>query len=302
MEREHWSELSEAISAVQASWRESRRFRHPTALIVRVHLWAVLHDRPMLWACCAQNWDGRRRGQSLPDQSTMSRRTRGAQGKGFEAFLNAVAARMNRRTSQQQPMRLLKWMDGKALPVASHSKDPNARWGRGAGQQSNGYKLHVIGSDLPMPERWALTPLDVDERHMARRMIKGLEGTGYLLRDGLYDASDLFDRSAAVNHQMAGPRRMPGTGLGHCYQSPHRIRAIEMMEPPAGVNCFGQQLYRGRLQAERNFGNLVCFGGGLQCLPPWVRRIWRVRNWVYGKLLINAARVRLLRQRQETHA
>ena len=302
MEREHWSELSKAISAVQATWRETRRFKHPTALIVRVHLWAVLHDRPISWACRQENWDGRRRPQSLPDQSTMSRRTRGAHCKGFEAFLDAVAAWMNRQTSQHEPMRLLKWMDGKALPVAAHSKDPDARWGRGAGQQSNGYKLHMIRSGLPMPNQWALTPLDIDERHMARRMIKRLQGTGYLLRDGLYDSSDLFDRSAAVNHQMAGPRKMPGTGLGHCYQSPHRIRAINMMESPAGINPFGRQLYRGRLQAERDFGNLVCFGGGLQCLPPWVRRIWRVRNWVYGKLLINAARVRLLRQRRVIHA
>ena len=42
--------------------------------------------------------------------------------------------------------------------------------------------------------------------------------------------------------------------------------------------------------AERDFGNLVSFGGGLACLPAWVRRFPRVRNWTNAKLLVNAAR------------
>ena len=197
-------------------------------------------------------------------------------------------------------------MDGKALPVAAHSKDRDARWGRGAGQQSNGYKLHAITSGRPMPEQWAVTPLDVDERHVARRMLKRLGGdpaaAGYVLRDGMYDASDLHDRAAAANHRMLGPRRRPGTGLGHRYQSPHRVRGIDVMEPPAGLNRFGPDLYRSRAQAERDFGNLVAFGGGLQCLPPWARRVWRVRLWVYDKLLINAARIRVLRRKKAARA
>ena len=47
----------------------------------------------------------------------------------------------------------------------------------------------------------------------------------------------------------------------------------------------------GRTDIERQFSQLVCFGGGLATLPPWVRRIWRVRNWVMAKLLINAVRI-----------
>lgn len=304
MERERWSELSAAVSDVDAGWEDGKRYAHRTAVIVRVHLWAVSHDRPISWACDPDNWDFRRRPGKLPDQSTMSRRTRGRHGKGFEAFLAAVSARMNRgplagadAPGGPGPMRLVKRMDGKALAVAAHSKDRDARWGRGAGQKSNGYKLHLIRSDRPMPEQWALTPLDVDERVVARRMIKRLEGAGYLLRDGMYDASDLHDRCAAVDHQMVGPRRRPGTGLGHCYQSPHRVRGIEMMEPPANVNRFGRDLYRDRLQIERDLGNMASFGGGMQSPPPWARRIWRVRNWVHAKLLINAARIRCLRRR-----
>ena len=55
-------------------------------------------------------------------------------------------------------------------------------------------------------------------------------------------------------------------------------------------HSFSQSLYRFRRQIERDFGNLVSFGGGLTCLPAWVRRFTRVRNWVQAKLLVNAAR------------
>ena len=47
MERELWSELSAAVAEADASWLEPRRYVHPTAAIVRVHLWAALHDRPL---------------------------------------------------------------------------------------------------------------------------------------------------------------------------------------------------------------------------------------------------------------
>jgi hypothetical protein len=292
MERQWWAELSAAISQVDACWVEPMRVEYRTALIVRVHLWSVLHDRPSCWACCPQNWSRPTRPERLPDQSTMSRRTRDEFGKVFNRFCDAVAGKLGGRDCGA----LLRRMDGKALPVAAHSKDPDARWGRGAGQQSKGYKLHAILSTKPMPDEWAITPLDVDERVMARRLVKRLEGAGYLLCDAMYDASDLHDRTMAVNYQMVCPRRKPNTGLGHRYQSPGRLRSIDMLESPARVNDFGTQLYDQRDQIERDFGNLTSFGGGLCGLPPWVRRIWRVRSWVRGKLLINAARIRCKRK------
>lgn len=291
MERE-WAELSAAIRRVDMRWQDSPRLKHRTALIVRVHLWSVIHDRPTCWACERGNWDWRARPKDLPDQSTLSRRMRGRLGKQFQAFLDTLSAELSGPAGSA--LLSLKRLDGKPLPVAAHSRDPDARWGRGAGQQNNGYKLHAICSQRPMPEQWALTPLNVDERVVARRLIQRLQGSGYLLCDGLYDASDLHERAAAVNHHLLGPRRQPGTGLGHRRHSPHRLRAIQMLESPAQLNDFGRQLYQQRGQIERDFGNLVSFGGGLQGLPAWVRRIWRVRAWVHGKLLINAVRIRRL--------
>lgn len=252
MERECWAELSAAISQVERNWREPIRVDHRTAVIVRVHLWSVLHDRPMCWACDPKNWTPQTRPSRLPDQSTLSRRTRGRFAVGFKAFLDAVAVKLAGGSGGS----LLKRMDGKPLPVAAHSKDPDARWGRGAGQQNKGYKLHAIRSTRAMPEQWAVTPLNVDERHMARRMIKRLSGAGYLMCDGLYDSSDLHERAAAVEHQLVSPRRKPGTGLAHRPHSRHRLRCIDMLEPPGGVNDFGPALYRERGQIERDFGNL----------------------------------------------
>jgi hypothetical protein len=69
-----------------------------------------------------------------------------------------------------------------------------------------------------------------------------------------------------------------------------------MLESPARVNSFGGELYARRTGVERDFSGLACFGGGLTTLPPWVRRIRRVRAWVMAKLLINAARIRLNRK------
>ena len=68
------------------------------------------------------------------------------------------------------------------------------------------------------------------------------------------------------------------------------------------MNPFGPRLYDTRTDAERDFSGMVCFGGGLAALPPWVRRIWRVRNWVMSKLLINAARIRINRRKGLTDA
>lgn len=299
MELERWAELSQAISQVQRQVTPRPRDTHPTALIVRVHLWSALHDRPTDWACAPGNWDARTRPKRpLPDQSTMSRRMRRAD---FEPFL----ARLGQRLQGRPVAALLKIVivDGKPLELPNHSGDPDARWGRGCSRTSVGYKLHVIWSAAqPMPEAFAITPLDACEKRMACRMIRRVGaaagGTGYLLGDAHYDASWLFDVCHHRRHRLLCPRAKPGRGRGHRYQSPHRLRAIDQLEPPGGLNDFGPTLYDRRTDVEREFGQLCSCGGGLAPLPSWVRRIWRVRHWVWAKLLINAARVRVNRKTQ----
>ena len=291
MELERWAELSAAISAVGAVFGRHKGDVHPTALVVRVHTWAALHDRPVSWACVPGNWAAATRPAALPDQSTMSRRTRRAD---FEQFQRRVGRRLNGGAVADADASLVKAVDGRPLELPNHTTDRDATWSRGVGRTSVGYKLHAVFSPgNPMPDAFCVTTLNVCEKRMAARMVRRLPGGGYLLADAHYDASWLFDVCHQHGHRLVCPRAKPGTGLGHCYVSPHRVRAIEMLEPPAGVNGFGPALYAGRTDAERDFSAMACFGGGLAALPPWVRRVWRVRAWVTAKLLINAARIRL---------
>jgi hypothetical protein len=297
MELECWAELSAAIDQVRRRWPTRTRDTHPTALIVRVHLWSVLHDRPTSWACDRRHWNRPAAGAAaaapaaLPGQSTMSRRMRRGD---FDPFLARLARRLNGRPAA----RLLKIVDGKALELPNHCSDPDARWGRGVSRTSLGYKLHLIRSGNPMPDAFVVTSLNVCEKQMAWRMVRRVGGGGYLLGDAHYDASWLFDVCHDHHHKLLCPRAKPDTGLGHRYQSPHRLTAIDQLEPPGGINDFGPSLYRRRADIERGLGNLCSFGGGLGPLPTWVRRIWRVRRWVHGKLLINAARIRSMNKRR----
>ena len=46
--------------------RTDRRQTHTDATIVEVYFWAVLHDRPVSWACRIENWSGTSRRATLP--------------------------------------------------------------------------------------------------------------------------------------------------------------------------------------------------------------------------------------------
>lgn len=291
MEPELWAETSAAISAVAHAWTRHSGDQHSTALIVRVYHWASLHDRPISWACKPRNWTPWARPKVVPSQSTMSRRAR---REDFESFLKRVGDRMN---GQAEPQRV-KVIDGKALELPNHTTDRDATWSRGVSRTSVGYKIHAVFSGNPMPDAFAITTLNVCEKQMAGRLIKRVGGFGYLLGDGHYDASWLFDKCHDHSHQLVCPRAKPGTGEGHHYVSPHRRRSIQMMEVSSNVNSFGHDLYKERTNIERDFSQLVSFGAGLGALPSWIRRIWRVRHWVTNKLLINAARLRINRRRK----
>jgi hypothetical protein len=188
---------------------------------------------------------------------------------------------------------LLQLVDGKPLTVAPHSKDPDAQWGRGASQQAKGYKLHVVYSGKPMPEVFEVQPLNVAESRVARRMVQCLRTPGYLVGDAGYDDDRLYQLAAERELRFLAPRRRPHTGLAHKSHHPDRLRGIALLEAgPRVGNTFGHHLLRLRRRIETAFGNLTSFSAGLTHLPPWVRRLHRVRTYVHAKLLINAARIR----------
>lgn len=289
MGRELWAELSAIVSLVDLDFPDNPDVAHATATIVRCHLWSALHDRPTSWAVVPAHWDRRTRPRALPSQSTMSRRLRSPE---FDAFMRELERRVGHLPGAST---LFKRLDAKALPVAAHSGDPHARWGRGAGQMSRGYKLHAIFCGRAMPLAWRVAPLDASEQEVARRMLRDLAGhPGHVSADAGYDANVLFATARAHGpNVLLTPRRRPGTALGHRAHAADRCRARELLEgPTAALGGMGRAARRQRVQVERDFGNLVSFGGGLGGLPSWVRTHGRVRRWVWAKLLINAARIR----------
>jgi hypothetical protein len=280
MERELWPVLYDYVQKTAQEVRQKYVQMQPW-IVVATFLWAAVHDRPVSWACDPRNWKTTLlRPPRIPSEPTMSRR---ADSVATGVFWRKLE--QNLRQSGQPA--LLAFLDGKPLPIGGYSKDPDARWGRGAGGFAKGYKLHALWSTGVLPEAWELTSLNVAEKSVAQRLIEQLHYGGYLLADGEYDASYLYDRAREKGYQLVAPYRKakkPGSG-GH-YQSPHRLHSIELLQ-----HEFGQELYKVRTQIERSFGNATSFGGGLAPLPAWVRGLERVRTWVWAKLLINAVRI-----------
>lgn len=180
-------------------------------------------------------------------------------------------------------------VDGKPLLVGSHSKDPDAAWGRGRRGWAKGYKLHAIFGSAEHPRTWDVEPLNVAEPKVAAKMVESLDPGGlYLLGDANYDSNPLHRAATKAGLQLVAPRKRPHVGLGHCRHSPGRLRSIELTEGPG---AFGRTLHDERDDIERRFARLTNHAGGLAPLPNWVRRIHRVRLWVQTKLLIHAAYV-----------
>ena len=279
MERELWPLLFRTVRAVGRDFTQKYK-RIPGWVLVVTLLWAALHDRPICWACKADNWKTTRlRPWHLPSPATMSRRVDGV----AVGLLWCAVEEQLRALSAHVPG-LIAFLDGKPLPVGGCTKDPDARYGRGAGVMAKGYKLHAVWSYGPLPENWEMTPLNAEEGVVAQRLIPQLRGTGYLLADGNYDVNTLYNLAGRQQYQLVTP--MPKAAPGRRRQSPQRLHSIEMVGRP-----FGADLYNCRIAIEESFANATSFGGGLSPLPAWVRGLDRVRTWVWAKLLINAVRV-----------
>ncbi len=281
MERELWHPLYRLLKEVAKDFRQKYVQMQPWVLVA-VMLWAALHDRPVSWAC------QRRHGSTttlkpwrLPSPSTMRRRIDGV-------AVGLLGRALERRLRDSGRPALVAFVDGKPLPIGGNGKDPDARFGRGAGCLAKGYKLHTVWSNRAMLEAWEITPLNAGEKAVAERLIGRLEYGGYLVADGNYDASYLYEAAFDHGYQLVSPCREAKTpGCGKHYPSPHRLRGLAILQ-----GGFGKALFKARTAIERLFGNATSFGGGLGPLPAWVRGLERVRTWLWAKLLINAVRIR----------
>ena len=251
--------------------------------IVRVWYWAVIHDRPVSWACQRRHWPLHARRRTLPSDSTMSRRLKTP---SVVALLDAIERRVTKPKSGS-----LYWMiDGKPLVISGCSKDRQAGYGRAARSKAKGYKMHALVSAEGAIAEWRIAPMNKDERTMAERILKSANVDGYVVADANYDSNNLHKLcDARGNRQLVTPRRYgPGKKVGHRAQSPGRLRSIALLENPQPH--FGLQLLADRGAIERYFGNATNWGGGLTHLPPWARTYRRVRRWVQAKLTLAALR------------
>jgi hypothetical protein len=246
--------------------------------IVGVYLWAVLHERPVSWACDPKNWPpGLWQREKLPSQSTVSRRLQTTE-------VHRVLDLMEGRLVALDGGAWVRMIDGKPLVVSPHSKDREATWGRAGRGFARGYKLHAVYGSGSLPPSWEVHPLNVSEIEVAAHLIPRLpEGGGYLLGDKMFDSNRLHRLATARHHQLLAARRRPGKALGHRRHSAGRLRCMELLETE-----FGKALYRSRPDIERQFGYLTNHGGGLAPLPAWVRTWHRVHLWIHAKLLIHA--------------
>ena len=302
MEDELWNGLYPLILEEHSRRPRRKRVRFSDAVILSVALWAILHDRPICWACRAQNWPG---GcppwASLPSPATMSRRLRTL---SVQLLLEQVFYRLLHATHALEGLCLCRRIDSKPLPVGGFTKDRDARRrGYATGGLARGYKLFACWlcvGDTVVPEALMLGPMCESDPAGTRELIDRLlvshpDGPvgGYVLADVTDDSNPLHAYVTARGFQLVTPRKQPGTGLGHgSDHEPGRLHAIELLEGPDPSSLlFGPTLYGLRETIERDFGNAGSFGGGLQPLPNFVRRPRRVALWVIGKLLINGIRI-----------
>jgi hypothetical protein len=277
MERQHWLQVVALIDAVVQE-HPGRRFTFSRADIARVYFWAAVHDRPVFWACQSHNWPVDLRPQRLPTPSTMSRRLRRPEMLALIDTLLLHRRRYSRRA-------LLYYVDGKPLVLRNHTRDPDAKKGWASGGFAKGYKLHLISSAPADLRAWDVTPMNANEPRVAQQLVPHAHIQGYLLGDANYDTNPLHTTCRRNGVQLVAPRRHgPGHGLGHRHHDPARLRCIEMLEQ--SQTGFGPQLHSQRPNIERQFGCYSSAAGGIGTLPPWVRRLQRVRLWVGAKLVL----------------
>jgi hypothetical protein len=286
MENELWTKVYQIVQGLGNSKRP-KRATYSNADILLTYLWAVLHDRPVYWACQKSNWPIYYRRRNLPNPSTMTRRLR---TNSIQQLIRDVEEELINR----HPPKIYRWIDAKPLPVSRNSKDKDAAYGHAEYGFSKGYKLHAVADESQGFVAWFVRPMNHNEATVADGLILLLDDEGYLVGDGAYDKNRLYDMAGQKSIQFIAPQRIKNAkGIGHKRNSPYRIRALSLQK-----HYFGQELLQSRNNIETMFGQLTNLGCGLSPLPNWVRRQFRVEMWVRGKMIF----YQLWRQRKTPNA
>lgn len=282
MDREIWKTLRFAVrSADRVVPRGGRKTVYSDQLIVKMYLWAAWHDRPMCWVCDRANVGGAIRAE-LPSISQFSRRMRSPR---VQAMLLALDKYLT-RGARDSPLRIF---DGKPLVIARQSRDPTAAVGYATDRFEKGYKLHALASSAGHIVAFDVQPMNVAEVTIAKQMSAAVPENTLVLADANYDSAKLYQKIAARGATLLTPLKgMSAQPQQLTRMGPARRWAIGLWRKSADI-C--KSILRLRTIVERVFAALTTAGGGLTTLPPWVRTIRRVRNWVSAKIAIYHARL-----------
>jgi hypothetical protein len=262
-------------------------------LIVLMFLWALAHQQPQSWAADRAHCYGPFRPRDLPSVSQFNRRMN-------HPRTAAILAAVHGELAGEITATAISYLDGKPLLVGVASKDPDAARGHVSGGFAKGYKLHAwMSEDRRLPV-WCVTPLNADERPTARLLVSQadeLSARSLTLVDQNFDAAalhqDLAARGGRLLVRPKGAAEHPVT-LRQMGAARRELLAVWRQRP--GLL---KMVHRQRANAEGILGNLCAFGGGLIGLPPWVRRLYRVRRWVGGKIILYHARLKARRSRKQ---
>jgi hypothetical protein len=264
-----------------SGFKRAPRQRFSDGVIALVYFWAVLHDRPVNWACDGRHWRGAPLGSKLPSASTLCNRRRGASVQGL---IDTLERRVLRG---QEPATSVGCfiLDAKPLVVSSYSKDPHARRGYAYDGLARGYKLFALADAAGSLVAWRVGPMNGAEPVIARRLIKSIDRPGYILADSVYDSAPLHAAVARLPLplQLIAPRKAPRGPVGARARHPARLRSIDLLE---STNRFGPGLYPMRTAIERLFARLTNCPVGLKGLPNWVRTHPRVKRWLQAKIIL----------------
>lgn len=270
MEGQVWDIVESLLGSVESV---GRRFRYGNEEVLRVVLWAVLHDRPMSWACQAENWAPALRPARLPHPSTISRRWRTPQ---IAEEMDRVYEETLRRLAPASPYAAI---DGRPLLVGGSSKDPDARPGHAVGGMGRGYKLHAVVDSHRVTVAYAIHPLSTAEQSVALRLIPRVPAeVRRIVGDKIYDSMKVHRVAEATGRKMYTPLRENRVGRR---RQPRRLQLLRLLQRDVG-----RRLLHWRDEIERTFGQSSTISFGFKGLPAWARRLHRVERWMWAKTIV----------------
>jgi IS5 family transposase len=251
------------------------------AIIVLIHVMAVLTNHSARWAHDQRNWPLWSRRLKFPSYSQLMRRLKKPI---IMQLINQLNAEYRGTLSSGDE----KVCDGKPLVISGFSKDPDAGKGKTYGGDWHvGYKVHaLIDQSSGAIDAFDVTALNQGEPTVMHRIIDQpqVDLRNKIVRgDSNYDSNTLYKQMADHGGRLIAPRKKPGTGLGHHPQHTDRLRAIDELEASDDA---ANQHEANRIRIEQSFAHLTNVPFGFWALPNHVRRLHRVRAWIRTKIML----------------